>query len=677
MKKYLTLACILLVWFVGANLLTGAASPLQSGIDEANFDPSIPVGQDFFEHLNGQWIKANPIPPDQSRWGSFNALHEKNLKELQGILVSLSSIAGPDEDQRKLRDFYATAMDEAKLQNQGAAPLKDWMDKIAALKTAADLTPLLAEFHSSGIWPLFDFGVGQDAKNSTQYIVEVGQGGLSLPEKNYYLGTDDYTKKIRAQFKEHVARMFKLLGDPQAAAGDEAGVVLEIETKLAEVSRSPVQLRDVEALYNKKTISQLEELSPAIHWGDYFKMVGAGEVNDLVVEEPEFLTRINQMLPTVPMDQWKTYLRWHLLQSTSSYLSDDFADESFEFYGKTLRGQKQIEARWKRAVQTIDRMMGEDLGRLYVRQYFPPEYKQRMGELVGNIIAAYKERIKGADWMGAATKQHALDKLVKVMPKIAYPDRWRDYSALQIGQDSYVANVLAGRKFNFEYHVHKLGKPIDRNDWGMTPPTVNAYYNPRMNEIVFPAGILQPPFFNGKADDAVNYGAIGAVIGHELTHGFDDQGSLFDAEGNMKNWWTPDDKKRFHQKAEALVKQYDACVVEDDLHVNGKLTLGENIADLGGLTIAYNAYQRSLNGKSAPIIDGFTGNQRLFMGFAQVWRGSSRPEALRVSVRTDPHSPVQFRCDVPVSNIQAFYDAFGLKPGDKMFRPPQDRVQIW
>jgi putative endopeptidase len=660
------------------SLCVAEDAPLKSGIDRANFDTSVSAGRDFFQYVNGNWIKNNPIPPDQSRWGSFSELHERDLQELKQIFEQLQSASSAlDEDQRKLRDFYATAMAEAKLQRDGASPLKSKFDKIAAISNSDDLARALAQLHRVGVTPLFGFRVGQDEKNSAQYIVSLSQGGLSLPERNYYVGTDADSMAIRAKFHDHVVKMLRLLGDSEQDAAAGADVVMDIETRLAEKSRTPVQLRDVEKRYNKKTRAQLQELCPNFNWELYSKTIGVKGQDDVIVGEPEFFQRATELLSSVPMPSWKIYLRWHLLDDMSPYLSDDFANESFEFSGKTLRGQKQIEARWKRAVQTIDRLMGEDLGKIYVERYFPPEAKRRMQDLVHNIIEAYRERIGTRDWMSEGTKQQALAKLDKVMRKIAYPDKWRDYSALAISTDSYVQNVMRARAFNFEYRLSKLGGPIDRGEWGMTPPTVNAYYNPTMNEIVFPAGILQPPFFNRDADDAVNYGAIGAVIGHELTHGFDDQGSHYDADGNMKNWWSPEDKKRFTAKTEALARQYDRCVAIDDLHVNGHLTLGENLADLGGLTIALAAYHRSLEGKLAPVIDGFTGDQRFFIGFAQVWRGSNFPQSLRVRLRTDPHSPEHFRCNVPVSNLIAFYEAFGIKEGDAMYRPSQDRVEVW
>ncbi|HEY8747645.1 MAG TPA: M13 family metallopeptidase [Tepidisphaeraceae bacterium] len=663
---------------VAGYVVHGADAPLQSGIDRKNFDESVKPGQDFFEYVNGTWLKNNPIPGDYTRWGSFSELQDRDQKQMREILDGLMKSSDKfTEDQRKLRDFYATATDEAKLQKDGAAPLKGELDRIAGLASVDELPGLLGHLHAEGIASVFRFGVGIDDKNSTQYISELSQGGLSLPEKNYYVAADADSKAIREKYVAHVAKMLELLGDSPEQATKGAAAVMEVETKLAEASRTPVQLRDVEKRYNKKTMDEVRQLTPKFNWDAYLKAVGSPELKDLIVGEPEFFTRVNELLTSVPLEQWKTYLKWQLIDETSAYLSDDFVNCTFEFFGKTLRGQKQIEARWKRAVQSTDRAMGEDLGKIYVEKYFPAESKKRMTELVKNLIEAYRDRIKTRDWMNEQTKQQALAKLDKVMRKVGYPDKWRDYSALKIETDSYVQNVLRARAFNFNYRLNKLGKPIDKSEWGMTPPTVNAYYNPTMNEIVFPAGILQPPFFDPKADDAVNYGGIGAVIGHELTHGFDDQGSLYDSDGNLKNWWTPDDKSRFHAKAESLAKEYDACVALDDLHVNGHLTLGENLADLGGLTIAYNAYHRSLEGKPAPVIDGFTGDQRFFIGFGQIWRSANRPESLRVRLRTDPHSPEHFRCDVPVSNFPPFYEAFGIKSGDAMYRSAEDRVEVW
>jgi predicted metalloendopeptidase len=520
-------------------------------------------------------------------------------------------------------------------------------------------------------------GVRQDEKQSNVYAIYVYQGGLGLPERDYYLGKTEDSKRIRDEYRKHVAKMLELVGDSPEAATTGADTVLRIEAELAEASRTPVQLRDREKQYNKLTFAKLVALTPQLDWKLYFKTAAVGEPADLIVGQPEFLTRLNELLGAVPAAEWRTYLRWHLVSSKAPFLSSKFEDEDFRFSSGVLRGVKQMQPRWKRAVQAVDGMMGEALGRLYVEKYFKPAAKERMDELVKNLIVAYRERLQSRDWMGPETKKHALEKLAAITPKIGYPDKWRDYSALEIRDDSYAENVVRAEMFEVRYRLSKLGKPVDRTEWGMTPPTVNAYYNPSMNEIVFPAGILQPPFFNANADDAVNYGAIGAVIGHEITHGFDDQGSRYDLDGNMRNWWTSDDRARFNAKTDKLVKQYDAQVPLEKLHVNGRLTLGENLADLGGVAIAYAAYQKSLHGQPAPVIDGFTGPQRFFIGFAQVWRGTSRDAEQRLRLRTDPHSPPIVRATVPVSNIQAFYDAFGIKPGDAMYREPQERVEVW
>jgi len=673
----LTLTALLLA---AATAIPGiSAEPqLQSGIDVTGIDDAIPAGKDFFEHVNEKWIEANPIPADQVRWGSFSELHERDLHQIKTIFEDLAKSPGSlDDNRRKLRDLYAEAMDETKLHEQRAKSLKPQMDAIDGIKSVRDLPAILAQLHGEGIRSLFGFGVGIDEKNSSQYIVEISQGGLSLPERSYYIADDADSKRIRDAYHEHVGRMFELLGESPDAAKAGANAVMEIETKLAEASRTPVALRDVEKTYNKQKTADLSKLTPDFDWPAYIKGTGVAPFDDLIVGEPEFFTALDTLLKDTPLDQIKSYLRWQLLDDTAAFLSDDFSTESFNFFGKTLRGQKEQEARWKRAVQSADRLLGEDLGKIYVERYFPAAYRDRMRQLVANLIDAYRERIKTRDWMSDGTRQQALAKLDKVMRKIAYPDKWRDYSSLEIKSDAYVQDVMRARKFNYDYRLAKLGKPIDKTEWGMTPPTVNAYYNPTMNEIVFPAGILQPPFFNPDADDAVNYGGIGAVIGHELTHGFDDQGSLFDANGNLNNWWSPEDKKRFHEKADALVKQYDASIAIDNLHVNGKLTLGENLADLGGLTIAYYAYHHSLQNKEAPVIDGLTGDQRFFMGFAQIWRGSNRPQSLKVRLRTDPHSPEHFRCNIPVSNFGKWYDALDIKPGDAMYRAPADRVEVW
>ncbi len=661
-----------------AALSRAGENSTNSGIDKSTFDEAVKPGDNFFLYVNGNWLKHNPIPPEYSRWGAFPKLRDDNLAALREILEGLTKNGQTlDADGRKLRDFYATAMDEAKLEAAGAKPLAATLERIAKISTPQELIAEAARLHLAGTPALFRMGVRQDEKQSNVYAVYVYQGGLGLPERDYYLGTTADSKKIRDEYHQHVAKMLELLGDSAQDAQKGADTVMQIETRFAEASRTPVQLRDREKQYNKLNREKLAALTPKVDWVLYFNTAAIGEPADVIVGQPEFLTRLNEMVTSVPLADWKTYLRWHVVHSMAPYLSSKFENEDFRFESGVLRGVKQQQPRWKRAVTAIDQMMGEALGRLYVEKYFKPAAKERMDELVRNLIAAYRERLQSRDWMGPETKKHALEKLAAITPKIGYPDKWRDYSALEIRDDSYAENVMRAEAFEVHYRLSKLGKPVDRTEWGMTPPTVNAYYNPSMNEIVFPAGILQPPFFNAAADDAVNYGGIGAVIGHEITHGFDDQGSRYDQDGNMRNWWTSEDRARFNAKTDKLVKQYNAQVPLENLHVNGRLTLGENLADLGGVAIAYAAYQKSLHGQPAPVIDGFTGPQRFFIGFAQVWRGMTRDAEARLRLRTDPHSPPLVRATVPVSNIQAFYDAFNLKPGDAMYREPQDRVEVW
>lgn len=655
-----------------------ADTPLTSGIDRAAFDPTVKPGQDFFAYVNGGWIKANPIPPDQTAWGVDQVLHERTLGWLRDIIAALSKETGAlPPNHQKIRDLFATATDEAKLQRDGTTPLKDQFDAITKAQTTDQLIALIAHEHVIGVDAIFSFSISPDEKISNRYAVHLYQGGLGLPERGYYMDDDEEQKQIRTQYREHVAKMFQLLGDAPDAAKSESDVVFNIETQLARASRTPVQLRDIPAQYNKKSLAELKSLTPRLNWDLYFKQIGGPELKDVVVGQPEFFEQVNKMLDSVSPADWRTYLRWHLIHETAKRLSDPFVNEDFRFYGTVLSGLKELQPRWKRGIRAVDTLLGEALGQLYVEQHFTPDAKSRAKTLVQNIVDAYRQRIEAVDWMAPETKKQAVAKLATVLRKIGYPDHWRDYADYDVRTDSYVQNALRGAAFEFHYWLRKLPQPVDRTLWEMTPPTINAYYEPSLNEMVFPAGILQPPYFDAAADDAVNYGAIGAVIGHEMTHGFDDQGCLFDAEGNMKNWWTPDDKKRFDAKGQMLVKQFDACVAVDNVHVNGALTLGENIADLGGVVIAYQAYQKSLAGKPAPVLDGFTGPQRFFIGFGQSWRTHSRPEALKLRIRTDPHAPERFRVNVPLSNVDAFYDAFPIAPTDPMYRPPDARVTIW
>ncbi|HXC06865.1 MAG TPA: M13 family metallopeptidase, partial [Bacteroidia bacterium] len=528
-----------------------------------------------------------------------------------------------------VRDFYALGMDTVKLEKEGVSPLKPELDLINGMKTPADLITVLAHENNIGMDPLFAFDVSQDMKDSKTYAVYLFQSGTGLPEKDYYLGDEPMLKQIREKYVEHMGKTFVLLGDNKETAEKNAKAVMTIETQLATHSMAAVELRNINAMYNKKTVREVRDMTPNIDWNSYFKGVGIAEPKELIVAQLDFMKTVNTMLTTVSMDDWKAYYRWHLIMNTASKLNKEMADEHFAFFGTVLTGVKTQKARWKRILEQTDRSVGDALGQLYVAKYFTPESKKRVNEMVGNLIAAYRERIQSRDWMSEDTKKMALTKLDKITRKLGYTDKWKDYSKLDIKRDSYLSNYLRCNEYESKRNIAKYGQPVDHSEWGMTPSTINAYYNPTMNEIVFPAGIMQPPFFNPEADDAVNYGAMGSVIGHEITHGFDDEGSQFDADGNLKNWWTEEDKKKFEAKTKLLVDQFNQYVVVDSAHVNGELTLGENIADLGGMTISYYALQHSLKGKPVPAkIDGFTAEQRFFISWAQGWRTNMRAEYL-------------------------------------------------
>jgi putative endopeptidase len=676
-RQVLLSICVCCALLAGAYRLV-SRPVLKSGIDRATFDTSVKPGENFFQYVNGGWIQRNPIPSAYSTWGVPEQLYCERVVALNEIVEGLDKQTGPlDPDCRKLRDFYKTATNQTQLEAAWAAPLAPRLERIAKIKSREELIAELARFHLVTNPALFQFSVEPDQKQSTRYAIYLNQGGLGLPDRDFYLGKTKDSQRIRDEYSNHVATLLRLLGDSRQAAKSGANAVLRIETRLAEASQTPVQLRDREANYNKITLKELARLTPHIDWNLYWRTIDAGHPADVIVGRPEFFARADQLIESVPIDEWRTYLRWHLVHSMAPYLSRAFEDESFRFYVGVLRGANTTQRGAKPAVDAINQWMGDALGRLYVEKHFTPAAKERMEHLVKNLLAAYRERIQSRDWMSPETKQHALGKLAAMTVKIGYPDKWRDYSALDIQLDSYVENVLRAQAFEMRRRITWLDKPVDRTEWLRSPATIGAYYRATMNEIVFPAGVLQPPLFDPSADDAVNYGAIGTMIGHEITHGFDDQGSRFDADGNLNNWWTSEDRARFRAKSDKLIQQYDACLVVDDLHINGRLTLGENLADLGGVAIAYAAYQKSLDGRPAPVIDGFTGPQRFFIGFAQVWRSTTRDAELRLNLRIDPHSPLQFRATVPLSNVAAFYDAFDVKPGDAMYRKPQDRVEVW
>ena len=651
--------------------------PRKSVVDRSELHDSVGPREDFFQYVNGKWFRAHPIPADQSSWGVDYVLKDRVDHDLKAIVEELQSDAAATGDRQRVRDFYATAMDEAAIERAGLAPLQPELDQIAALKTPADLVKIIATMHLGLGGPLFCSGVKQNDKKSDEYAFHLGQGGTSLPEKSYYVEDDTHSRHIRSEFVKHMTRMFVLLGDNPARAAQQAQTVLALETRLAQAQMSPVELRDPEPQYNRMSRREAGQHAPSFDWDLYYQILGTPQVTDVIVTQPAFLKRVEELLKTTSMADWQTYLRWHLVDSSAPYLSRRFVDEDFNFSGKLLGGAEKLKPRWQRAIEALDANLGEALGRLYVEKHFSPKAKQRVNVLVDNIVAAYAARIRNLDWMSPATKEKALAKLQAIGRKLGYPDKWRDYSALTIQRDSYVRNLIRVHQFESRRELARLGGPVDRTEWDMTPPAINAYYNPNMNEICFPAGILQPPYFDADADDALNYGGIGAIIGHELTHGFDDEGCKFDAAGNMVNWWTPEDKAKFDERTKRMVAQFNTCVPVKGVHINGELTLGENIADLGGLAIAFDAYQRAVQGQAVPETDGFTGPQRFYISFAICWRDTDRDELLTNRLRTDPHSPPKFRVLVPLSNLPSFIDAFEVKHGDTMWRAPTDQAAVW
>ncbi len=654
-------------------------TPLQQGvgITLANIDQSVSPCEDFYHYANGNWIKNNPVPAAETRWGAFNELQDRNIAVEKSILVKAaadrSAKAGTNE--QKVGDFYAAAMDTTAIEAAGLKYLQPRLTQINNLKNLGEIQQYMADPKSYGTgW--YSFGVRQDSKNSTQYAVSMGQGGLGLGDRDYYLKEDGRSKAIRAAYKTYMASVFQMLGDAPSLAATNADAVLALETKMAQASRGRVDLRDRIKNYNKMTVAQAAKDYPSLNIPLVLKDSGLSGAQDIIVGQPEYLAAASNLMANTPIADQRQYFRWHLVEGVTSALPKAYGDASFRFQ-QVLTGAKQQQPRWKRALRATDGALGEAFGQLYVDQAFSPAAKAKAKEMVENLRKAYAERIMATDWMSADTKKEAIQKLNAFAVKIGYPDKWKDYSKLKITRTSALQNLFATSEWRTEDNLKKFGKPIDRGEWGMTPPTVNAYYNSSMNEIVFPAGILQPPFYDPKADDAVNYGGIGAVIGHEMTHGFDDQGRRSDAKGNLRDWWTKEDNEKFTAKADMVGKQYDAFSPLDSVHVNGKLTMGENLADIGGLTIAYQAFQKTAQAKGGQKIDGFLPNQRFFLGFAQIWRANQRPEAMRQQIQTDPHSPGQYRTNGPLMNMPEFYEAFGCKDGNKMVRATADRSRIW
>jgi putative endopeptidase len=648
-------------------------------IDRANMDTSVSPAENFFRYANGTWLKNTQIPSDQTRWGSFNIVHEETQAKLDSLMVEVSknTNAAKGSNDQMVADFFKSGMDTAQIEKAGLAPMKPTLDRINAISNSQELLKEVALEQTQGLGQLFGFGVAPDDKDVTNEICQFYQGGLGLSPKSAYFDTDQRSVANRAAYIQYIHDMLVQMGEDDATATKGAQSIFNLEKALASASLSPVEMRNPQKLYNKYDIKTIDAQTPNFDWAMMLKDLNTKDQDSVIIGMPDFFKEVSKQLKATPIDVWKQYLAFHAVSSMSPYLSSNFSDLHFNFYGKVIYGQKEQKPRWQRVIRVVDGSIGDALGQLYVAKYFPPKAKERMNTLVNNLQDAFAERIKNLDWMSDVTKQKALAKLKAFTKKIAYPDKWKDYAGVTIVPDNYVQNVLNASKFEYDYNVDKLGKPVDKTEWGMTPPTINAYYNPGFNEIVFPAGILQFPFFDFNADDAVHYGGIGAVIGHEMTHGFDDQGSQYDAQGYLKNWWTPEDSAKFAAKTNIVREQFDGYRVLDSVPVNGSLTLGENLADLGGVTIAYDAFKKTKEGQSNEKIDGFTPDQRFFLSWAQVWRGKSTPETLAKQVKTDPHSPTEFRCNGPLSNFEPFYKAFNVKEGDKMWRPDSIRAKVW
>ena len=651
---------------------------MTSGIDLTNLDTTAVQGADFYQYACGGWMKKHPLTNEYSRFGSFDMLAENNREQLKGLIVEIA--AGQNAQGtigQKIGDIYNLAMDSVKLNADGVTPIQADLEKIASVKDKSEIVPLMAELAHSGVFPYFSFYVGADIMDSKSNLFQLYQGGISLGEKEYYLDNDDVTVNIRNKYKEHIVKMFQLAGFDEAAAKKKMEAVMDIETRIAKASFSAVEQRNPAANYHKMSLDELKKEIPGIDWDAFLNGIGVKGVTELSVSQVDPIKEVKKIINSLPVENQIAYMQWSLIDRAAGYLSDDLVAQNFDFYGKTLSGKQTNQPRWKRAVSTVNGVLGEAVGQMYVEKYFPAAAKERMVQLVKNLQTALGERIRNLEWMGDSTKIKAIEKLNSFYVKVGYPDKWRDYTGLNIEKDSYWANVKRATEFELDYMLSKAGKPVDRDEWGMTPQTVNAYYNPTTNEICFPAGILQYPFFDMNADDAFNYGAIGVVIGHEMTHGFDDQGRQFDKDGNLKDWWTAEDAKRFEERAQVMVNFFDSIQVLPGLNANGSLTLGENIADHGGLQVSFQAFKNAT--KDAPLLvkDGFTPEQRFFLSYAGVWAGNIRDEQIRLQTKSDPHSLGRWRVNGALPQIGAWYDAFGIKEGDPMYLAPEKRVSIW
>jgi putative endopeptidase len=645
-----------------------------SGIQTADMDKTVRPQDDLFQFANGTWLRDVPIPPDRASYGVDSMMTEHSLLQ-QRDLIEAGQISS-DPEARKVSDLYSSYMNEARVERLGIKPLRAELQLAASIKNASDIGPLMGHLDRIGIASPIATAVRPDSKHSSQYAFWLNQSGLGLPDRDYYLSDDARLVGFRTKYREHVEKMLHLLGD--AGAGKDADKIVALETAMAKLQWTRVANRDAQKTYNPKTMSQLEKEAPAIDWNGYFTEAGlTSALPTMVIRQPDYLQGLSGLIESIPLTTWRTYFRYRVLSSRAPFLSRAFVEEDFAFNQGVLQGTQQAPDRWKRGTQLVDRLVGEASGKLYVAKYFPPATKARIDELVRNLLKAYAASIDRLPWMSAATKVEAQEKLRKINVKIGYPDQWRDYSALQISPDDLLGNVRRAQQFERNRKLVQLAGPVDRAEWNMTAPTVNAYYNPSVNEIVFPAGILQPPLFDPAADDAFNYGSAGATIGHEISHGFDDQGSRYDSDGNLRDWWTADDHAKFKAQTELLIKEYDAFEPVPGFHVNGALTLGENIADIAGIEIAYKAYLASLNGRTPPVIDGMTADQRFYIGFAQSWLGKRRDESTIAGVKSDPHSPEKYRTNGVVVHMPSFYSAFSVKPGDKMYLAPEQRVTLW
>ena len=650
-----------------------------SGIDLANMDTTVSAGTDFFRYACGGWNDAHPLTAEYSRYGTFDELFENSQKQLRELIEGLAAQKNNQAGSaaQKIGDLYNMAMDSVTLNKQGAEPVKAMLDKIAGMKDKSEIVPMMTEMAHIGIGTYFRSYVYADPKNSSLNIFQMGQGGINLGEKEYYLDTDSITQNIREQYKLYIGKLFQLAGFSEADAQQKVADVMEIETAIAKVSRSATELRDPEANYHKMSFDELKKTIAGIDWDDYMKGLGIQAPAELNVEQVEPIQEVARLMNTLPLSKHVSYLEYNLLDAAASCLSDDFVAARFDFYGKVLSGRQVNQPRWKRAVNSVNGMLGELVGEMYVEKYFPAAAKERMVKLVKNLQTALGERIDAQEWMSDSTKIRAHEKLAAFHVKVGYPDKWKDYSKLEIKNDSYWANVCRASEWGFNDMYSRIGKPVDKDEWLMTPQTVNAYYNPSTNEICFPAAILQPPFFNMEADDAANYGAIGVVIGHEMTHGFDDQGRQFDKDGNLTDWWAPGDADRFKERAQVMVDFFNKIEVLPGLQANGELTLGENLADHGGLNVAYLAFQNATKDAPLGVVDGFTPEQRFFLAYATLWAGNIRDEQIRVYTKSDPHSLGKWRVNGALPHIQAWYDAFHITPSDPLYVAPENRVNVW